>query len=73
MIKIKLVNLWNNSYLNVCGYTQDCGNNKLYAINITKKNLRDASLNVSNWSFENSVNSSVKILVMIAKFLIILV
>ena len=73
MIKYKLLNLWNNSYPNTGGYTKDCGNSKLYAINTIKQNQRDSSLHVSNCPFENNVNSSVKILVIIAKKLIILV
>lgn len=55
--KIKLINLWNNTYLNACGNTTDCGSGKLYAINTTKQNQRDASLDVSNWSFETSFSN----------------
>lgn len=50
--KLKIINLGNNSYLNTCGYSRDCGSGKLYAINTAKQNTRDSSLDVSNWSFE---------------------
>jgi len=36
--KLQFVNLWNNSYLNTCGYSGDCGNNKLYGINTASSN-----------------------------------
>ena len=56
--EIKILNLWGpNSYLNTCGYTSDCGSNKLYGVNTTRTNTSDAAAGVSNWSIQEKTSN----------------
>ena len=51
--EIKLLNLWGqNSYLNTCWWTSDCGSGKYYAISTTRTNSSNSKGNTSNWKLD---------------------
>jgi len=54
--KIKLLNLWGNeSYLNTCWWTSQCGSGKYYAISTAWKYMSDAKIDTSSWKLVEKI------------------